>query len=383
MASKRISKVRTAGKAIAAPEHERKTKREERRDPMLFFFSAFLSPLGARLSWRSPSALSLFESPLRLRDDAASSALSLAPVACRWKGGFFGSRGGAKRKGKRGEKPIEREPRRIAVELIEKRALSHRLPLSPMKKHKTGAARPPEGPADVLLRRACGRRPLSLAGAFNHLQREEREGEEPSTTTAKKEKKEPMPFTFSLATTLASVALLAFSLPPAWSRRCTVLLSSREGTKVLKEQKSCAAVFVDLHQAHHLHHDRFPPSTSGKKKPFLLSLFPRTPPPAGNHHGTLRLPLHRRRLLRHDPLPAGLPVQAPEGPVPDQGKKEKTFFFLPLPFFLFAHLCFFLLLSGIPKPPSPPLPPPRSTTPTSTPRAPFASTSSRSSGRPP
>lgn len=104
MASKRISKVRTAGKAIAAPEHERKTKREERRDPMLFFFSAFLSALGARLSWCSPSALSLFGSPLRLRDDAASSALSLAPVACRWKGGFFGSRGGAKRKGKRGEK---------------------------------------------------------------------------------------------------------------------------------------------------------------------------------------------------------------------------------------------------------------------------------------
>ena len=110
-----------------------------------------------------------------------------SPVAGRE--GFSVPEGGRNEKAKEGKKPIEREPRRIAVELIEKRALSHRLPLSPMKKHKTGAARPPEGPADVLLRRACGRRPLPLAGAFIHLQREEREGEEPSTTTAKKEKK--------------------------------------------------------------------------------------------------------------------------------------------------------------------------------------------------
>ena len=58
-------------------------------------------------------------------------------------------------------------------------------------------------------------------------------------------------------------------------------------------------------------------------------------------------------------FPPDYPFKPPKVQFQTKVRRKKTFFFLPLPFFLFAHLCFFLLLSGIPKPPSPPLPPPQ------------------------
>ena len=75
------------------------------------------------------------------------------------------------------------------------------------------------------------------------------------------------------------------------------------------------------------------PPQKKKKKTLSFFLSPHQPP--GNHHGALRLPLHGRRLLRHDPLPAGLPVQAAQGPVPDQGE-----FFFCFPLFSFSSSFF-------------------------------------------
>lgn len=45
---------------------------------------------------------------------------------------------------------------------------------------------------------------------------------------------------------------------------------------------------------------------------------------AGHDHGPLGLAILRWRLLRHDPLPAGLPVQAAQGPVPDKGASVRA-----------------------------------------------------------
>lgn len=129
--------------------------------------------------------------------------------------------------------------------------------------------------------------------------------------------------------------------------------------------------------------------TSSRSLSFLRQ--PRPPPPkktetAGDHHGTFGLAVHGWRLLRHDPLPAGLPVQAAQSAVPDEGKGRDILLFFVFSSLLvrpsLAHLSHASLFF-LPPPASfspPPLKKNRSTTPTSIPRAPSASTSSRSSG---